>query len=88
MRTLSVGGVFIEMGLFPNSGLVLDLLETNKRGEITIDSNGHTSVSGIFAAGDVTDVHDKQIVIAVAAGANAALAAFEYLITRQYMCWT
>ena len=83
VRTLSVGGVFIEIGLFPNSGLVLDLLETNTRGEITIDSHGHTGVSGVFAAGDVTDVHDKQIVIAAGAGANAALAVFEYLITRQ-----
>lgn len=83
VRTLSVDGVFIEIGLFPNSGLALDLLETNKRGEITINSHGHTGVSGVFAAGDVTDVHDKQIVIAAGAGANAALAAFEYLITRQ-----
>ncbi len=82
-RILSVGGVFIEIGLFPNSDLALDLVETNTRGEIITDSHGHTGVSGIFAAGDVTDVHDKQIVIAAGAGANAALAAFEYLVTRQ-----
>jgi len=82
-RTLTVGGVFIEIGLFPNSGFALDLMETNKTGEIIIDSHGHTGVNGIFAAGDVTDVHDKQIVIAAGAGANAALAAFEYLVTQQ-----
>jgi alkyl hydroperoxide reductase subunit F len=81
--TLKVGGVFIEIGLFPNSGFALDLIETNQTGEIIIDSHGHTGVNGIFAAGDVTDVHDKQIVIAAGAGANAALAAFEYLVTRQ-----
>jgi alkyl hydroperoxide reductase subunit F len=82
-RTLTVGGVFIEIGLFPNSDFALDLIETNPRGEIIIDGHGHTGVNGIFAAGDVTDVHDKQIVIAAGAGANAALAAFEYLITQQ-----
>jgi len=82
-RTLIVGGVFIEIGLFPNSGFSLDLIETNSTGEIIIDAHGHTGVNGIFAAGDVTDVHDKQIVIAAGAGANAALAAFEYLVTRQ-----
>jgi alkyl hydroperoxide reductase subunit F len=83
LDTLGVGGVFVEVGLFPNSDFLLELLETNAQGEVTIDSHGHTGANGIFAAGDVTDVHDKQIVIAAGAGANAALAAFEYLITRQ-----
>lgn len=82
-RILMVGGVFIEIGLFPNSDFALDLVETNAKGEVIIDSHGHTGVNGIFAAGDVTDVHDKQIVIAAGAGANAALAAFEYLVTQQ-----
>ena len=82
VKTLDVQGVFIEIGLYPNTDFVLDLLDTNGRGEIKIDSHGQTGVSGVFAAGDVTDIHDKQIVIAAGAGANAALGAFEYLVTQ------
>jgi alkyl hydroperoxide reductase subunit F len=82
LRKLDVQGVFIEIGLFPNTDFVLDILETNDRGEIIIDQHGASGAGGIFAAGDVTDIHDKQIVIAAGAGAKAALAAFEYLITQ------
>lgn len=82
LRKLDVQGVFIEIGLFPNSDFLMDVLSTNERGEIKVDSRGRTGVSGIFAAGDVTDSHDKQIVIAAGAGANAALGAFEYLVTQ------
>lgn len=82
VRKLEVQGVFIEIGLYPNSDFVLDFLSTNERGEIKVDSRGRTGVSGIFAAGDVTDSHDKQIVIAAGAGANAALGAFEYLVSQ------
>jgi alkyl hydroperoxide reductase subunit F len=82
-RALSVGGVFVEIGLFANSDFAINLLEINKRGEITISSNGHTGVTGVFAAGDVTNIYDKQIIIAAGSGASAALAAFEYLVTRQ-----
>ncbi len=81
-RTLDVQGVFIEIGLYPNTDFVLDLLDTNGRGEIKIGRHGQTGISGVFAAGDVTDIHDKQIVIAAGAGANAALGAFEYLVTQ------
>ena len=81
-RRLDVQGVFIEIGLFPNSEFILDLLDTNERGEIKVDSRGKTGVNGVFAAGDVTDSHDKQIVIAAGAGANAALGAFEYLVMQ------
>jgi len=81
-RTLDVQGVFIEIGLYPNTDSVLDLLDTNGRGEIKIGRHGQTGISGVFAAGDVTDIHDKQIVIAAGAGANAALGAFEYLMTQ------
>jgi len=81
-RTLDVQGVFIEIGLYPNTDFVLDLLDTNGRGEIKIGRHGQTGISGVFAAGDVTDIHDKQIVIAAGAGANAALGAFEYLMTQ------
>ncbi|MGE0826399.1 MAG: glutaredoxin 3 [Candidatus Binatia bacterium] len=81
-RKLAVDGVFIEVGLFPNTDFVLDLVETNERGEIKVDRHGATGVRGIFAAGDATDGHDKQIVIAAGEGAKAALAAFEYLVKQ------
>jgi alkyl hydroperoxide reductase subunit F len=81
-RRLAVDGVFIEVGLFPQTDFALDLIETNKRGEIKVDRHGQTGVRGIFAAGDATDSHDKQIVIAAGEGAKAALAAFEYLVKQ------
>jgi alkyl hydroperoxide reductase subunit F len=79
---LPVQGVFVEIGLFPNTGFALDLVDTNERGEIIIDSHCRTGVRGVFAAGDCTDTHDKQIVISVGEGATAALAAFEYLMAQ------
>ncbi len=82
-RTLSVDGVFIEVGLSPNSDPLLDLATTNQRGEIVVDAMGDTGVRGVFAAGDVTATKDKQIVIAAGEGAKAALAAFDYLITQR-----
>jgi len=82
-RTLRVDGVFIEVGLSPNSDLVLDLASTNQRGEVVVDAMGDTGVRGVFAAGDVTATKDKQIVIAAGEGAKAALAAFDYLITQR-----
>jgi alkyl hydroperoxide reductase subunit F len=81
-RRLDVDGVFIEIGLFPNTDFVLDLVETNERGEIKVDRHGATGVRGIFAAGDATDSHDKQIIVAAGEGAKAALAAFEYLVKQ------
>ena len=80
--TLSVDGVFIEIGLYPNSTFAVDLVETNEIGEIIVDRRGRTGARGVFAAGDVTDIHDKQIVIAAGAGATAALSAFEYIATQ------
>lgn len=81
-RLLDVNGVFVEIGLTPNSGFVLDLLDTNERGEIKVNGKGQTGVRGIFAAGDVTDGNDKQIVVAAGSGATAALGAFEYLVSQ------
>lgn len=81
-RRLEVEGVFIEIGLFPNTDFALDLVETNERGEIKVDRHGRTGVRGLFAAGDATDGHDKQIIIAAGEGATAALAAFEYLVKQ------
>jgi len=79
---LAVQGVFVEIGLFPNTAFALDLVDTNQRGEIVVDSHCRTGVRGVFAAGDCTDTHDKQIVISVGEGAKAALAAFEYLVAQ------
>jgi NADH-dependent peroxiredoxin subunit F len=79
-RTLAVDGVFIEVGLSPGSDFALDLLESNARGEIRVDRNLETGVRGLFAAGDVTDNREKQVVIAAGDGARAALAAFDYLV--------
>ena len=82
-KTLNVEGMFVEIGLSPRSEVVKDLVETNKIGEIVINpENNSTSVAGIFAAGDVTNVRQKQIIIAMGEGAKAALGAFEYLITK------
>lgn len=80
--TLTVSGVFVEIGLYPNSDFLLDMMEANDRGEIKTDNRGHTGIRGVFAAGDVTDSHEKQVIVAAGSGANAALAAFEYLITQ------
>ncbi len=78
-RRLDVQGVFVEIGVFPSTEFLLDLVETNERGEIKVDRHGRTGVRGCFAAGDATDIHDKQVVISAGQGASAALAAFEYL---------
>ena len=83
IRTLVVDGVFIEVGLSPNSALVLDLARTNQRGEVIVDEWGDTGLRGVFAAGDVTANKQKQIVIAAGEGAKAALAAFDYLISQR-----
>lgn len=79
-HTVGVEGVFVEIGLEPNTSFVKDLLELNKYKEIITNKSGETSVSGIFAAGDITDVPFKQIIIASGEGAKAALAACEYLL--------
>jgi NADH-dependent peroxiredoxin subunit F len=79
LQTLSVEGIFIQIGLLPNSDFVKDLVKTNAYGEIEIDTKGRTSQSGIYAAGDVTTVPFKQIIIAMGEGAKAGLAVFEDL---------
>jgi NADH-dependent peroxiredoxin subunit F len=76
---LRVGGVFVEIGRVPASELAKDMTGVNRFGEIEVNRNCETSVPGLFAAGDVTDVLDKQIVIAAAEGAKAALQAYRYL---------
>lgn len=76
---LDVNAVFIEIGLLPNSDFIEDTVEVNEMGEIVINDNNQTSVEGIWAAGDVTNVKDKQIIISAAEGAKAALRINEYL---------
>jgi alkyl hydroperoxide reductase subunit F len=78
--TLEVDGTFIEMGLDPNSQMVAGLVDTDEQGCIKIDSHAHTSIPGIFAAGDVTNVGGEQVLIAVGEGAKAALSAYDYLL--------
>ncbi len=77
-ETLDVEGVFVEIGLIPNSDLAKGL-EKNDSGEIKVNSRNETNIPGIFAAGDVTDVPEKQIVIAAGEGSKACLSAFRYL---------
>lgn len=75
--SIALDGVFVQIGLLPNSQFVKDIVETTKFGEIIIDEKCRTSVPGIYAAGDVTTTPYKQIIIAMGEGAKAALAAFE-----------
>jgi len=79
-KVLDVEGVFIEIGLIPNSGFAEELLELNEAGEIVVDCKAETNVPGIYGAGDVTNVPEKQIVISAGEGAKAALGAYRYLI--------
>jgi len=79
-HSVALSGVFVQIGLVPNSDPVKDLVELTKFGEVVTNRKGETSVPGIFAAGDVSDVAFKQIIIAMGSGATAALGAFEYLI--------
>lgn len=79
-HTLKVEGVFILIGLMPNTEWLQDSLELNQRDEILVDGHGATNVPGIFAAGDCTDSIYKQIIISMGSGATAALGAFDYLI--------
>lgn len=79
---ISVEGVFVEIGSTPNSSPYGKLVKINQWGEIVIDNKNMTSTPGIFAAGDITDVWGKQIIIAAGQGAQAAMAIGEYLSAR------
>jgi alkyl hydroperoxide reductase subunit F len=76
LKILEVDGVFVQIGLQPNSHFVKDLVKLTPGGEIIVDTKGRTDVSGIYAAGDVTTIPYKQIVVAMGDGAKAALTAF------------
>jgi len=77
-RNFAVAGVFIEIGSLPASGFVEDV-ERDRTGEIVVNCKCETNIPGIFAAGDVTTVPAKQIIVACGEGAKAILSAFEYL---------
>jgi NADH-dependent peroxiredoxin subunit F len=76
-QSVAVDGVFVQIGLSPNSAIVSDLVALNRFGEVVVDDKGRTNVSGIYACGDVTTTPYKQIVIAIGEGAKVALTAFE-----------
>lgn len=80
IKTIELEGVFIQIGLVPNTEWLKGTVALSRHGEIEIDARGQTSVPGVFAAGDVTTVPYKQIVIAVGEGSKAALSAFDHLI--------
>jgi alkyl hydroperoxide reductase subunit F len=80
LKHIELEGVFVQIGLVPNTEWLKDVVKLSRFGEIEVDAKGHTSVPGVFAAGDVTTVPYKQIVIAAGDGAKAALGAFDYLI--------
>jgi alkyl hydroperoxide reductase subunit F len=77
---LELEGIFVQIGLSPNTDFVKGTLELSRFGEVIVDEKAHTSVPGVFAAGDCTTVPYKQIVIAMGEGSKAALSAFDYLI--------
>jgi NADH-dependent peroxiredoxin subunit F len=79
-RHIELEGVFVQIGLVPNTEWLKGTVDLSKHGEIVIDARGATNVPGVFAAGDVTTVPYKQIIIATGEGAKAALSAFDYLI--------
>ena len=77
IQEFDTDGVFVQIGLKPNSDLFKDVVPTNPYGEIEVDASCRTSVPGIYGAGDVTVVPYKQIVVAMGEGSKAALSAFE-----------
>lgn len=79
---LALAGIFVQIGLVPNSDWLKGSLELTDRGEVVVNARNQTSVSGVFAAGDVTTAPYKQIIIAMGSGANASLAAFDHLIRQ------
>jgi alkyl hydroperoxide reductase subunit F len=80
LHAIELEGVFVQIGLLPNTDWLKGAIELSPRGEIEVDARGETSVPGVFAAGDATTTPYKQIVIAMGEGSKAALSAFDYLI--------
>ncbi len=83
IKNLNLKGVFVEIGLIPNAEFT-DIVSKNAQGEVIIDCNNNTNIEGIFAAGDVTNIVEKQIIIACGEGSKALLSAFKYLSTHKF----
>lgn len=81
-RTIELDGVFVQVGLVPNTEWTKDFLEKTRMGEIIVQKDGSSSMEGVFAAGDCSDQLFKQIIISMGSGATAALGAFNYLIRK------
>lgn len=79
-HVIELAGIFVQIGLVPNTEFLKGTVDLTERGEIIIDGHGQTNVPGVFAAGDCTNVAYKQIIISMGAGATAALGSFDYLI--------
>jgi alkyl hydroperoxide reductase subunit F len=77
---IELEGIFVQIGLLPNTDFLKGAVELTRFGEVIIDDKGHTSMPGVFAAGDCTTVPYKQIIIAMGEGAKASLSAFDHLI--------
>ena len=83
VHNLALAGVFVQIGLVPNSQFLKEVVELTPYGEVVINERGETNVPGIFACGDVTTVPYKQIVIAMGEGSKASLSAFDYLLKNK-----
>ncbi|MEW6067715.1 MAG: FAD-dependent oxidoreductase [Nitrospirota bacterium] len=82
-KKIITDGIFVEVGFLPNSGPIKNLVELNEKGEVIVDCLCRTNVPGFFAAGDVTSLPYKQIIISAGEGAKAALSAYDYLIKSE-----
>jgi alkyl hydroperoxide reductase subunit F len=82
-KHIELSGVFVQIGLVPNTDWLGDVVERTKYGEIIIDQRGATNVPGVFAAGDCTNIPYKQIIISMGSGATASLSAFDHLIRSE-----
>jgi alkyl hydroperoxide reductase subunit F len=81
-RQLAVDGVFVQMALLPYNEMVRDLVEVGEEGHVIVNHRCETSLPGLFAAGDVTNIQSEQVLAAIGEGAKAALSAWEYLATH------
>ena len=82
-ETFAIKGLFVELGLIPNTGLLHGIVDLDEQGRVVVDCRGATSRPGIYAAGDVTNSYAEQVLVAVGDGAKAALSTYEYLLSRR-----
>ena len=82
-KTVDLDGIFVQIGLVPNSQFLVDVVELTSHGEIVVNENGETSEKGIYACGDVTTVPYKQIIISMGEGAKTALSVADYLMKTE-----